>query len=151
MENQAAKRPMVLVVEDDPLMLTALAAVLHGAGLRCFLARDQQVALRATAEHQFDLMVVSIDENVLRAAADVAALRASQQSNNVPVIFIAPRLDAAWIEPLNAAGGVFCLTRPFEPQRLVELAEQATTVEHLSIARLAPPKAHFAKEWVRLS
>ncbi len=40
MENQAAKRPTVLVVEPDPLMLTALAAVLDSAGFRCFLARD---------------------------------------------------------------------------------------------------------------
>ena len=151
MENQAAKRPTVLVVEPDPLMLTAMAAVLDSAGLRCTLARSQEVAIAAASQSQFDLMVVSIGEDVLPAAAATAQLRAAGPSGPVPVIFVAPRLDPSWIEPLNAAGGVYCLTRPFEPAKLIELAEQATALEHVSVSRLSPPKAHFAKEWVRLS
>lgn len=151
MENQAAKRPMVLVIEPDPLMLTALAAVLDSAGFRCVLARTQEVALKAAASNAFDLILASIDENVLDAAANVAKLRGYQSSENLPVIFVAPRLDANWIEPLNKAGGVYCLTRPFEPERLVELALQACTLPHLSIARVAPPRAHFVNDWVRLT
>ncbi len=151
MENQATKRPMVLVVESDPLMLTAIASVLNSVGYRVVLAKSQLVAMKAAADAQFDLMVVSIDDNILQAAADTATLRASQSNASVPVIFLAPRLDTSWIEPLNKAGGVFCLTKPFDQEKLLELVEQASTLSHLSVARLAPPKAHFANEWVKLS
>ena len=151
MENQAAKRPTVLVVEPDPLMLTAMAAVLDSAGFRCTLARSHEIALAAAKASHFDLLVVSIDDDILPAAAATSQLRAAGPGGAVPVLFIAPRLDPSWIEPLNAAGGVYCLTRPFEPAKLIELAEQATALEHVSVSRLAPPKAHFAKEWVRLS
>ncbi len=151
MENQAAKRPMVLVIESDPLMLTALAAVLDSAGFRCFLARSHEVALTATRNTQFDLIVASIDEEILSAAKRVSELRTHQLSEHLPVIFIAPRLDVSWIEPLNKAGGVYCLTRPFEPEKLMELAHQACTITHLTVAKVAPPKMHHVHDWVRLT
>ena len=152
MENQAAKRPMVLVVEPDALMLTAMAAVLHSAGFRSFLAKTHDVAVAACKTTSFDLIVASFEENqVLHVAQNVAQLRSYQQNADLPVIFVSSRLDVSWIEPLNKAGGVHCLTRPFEPEKLIELAEQACMFPHLAIARLAPPKAHFAHDWVRLT
>jgi DNA-binding response OmpR family regulator len=151
MENQVAKQPMVLVIEQDPLMLTAMAAVLNSAGFRCLLARTHEVGMAATRNAQFDLIVASFEDDVLEVARNVSELRDHQLGENLPVIFIAPRLDQSWIEPLNKAGGVHCLTRPFEPERLIELAEEACTLPHLSFAKVAPPKAHFMHDWVRLS
>ncbi len=107
--------------------------------------------MAATKTTQFDLIVASFTDDVLDAAENVAALRSHQLSEHLPVIFIAPRLDVSWIEPLNKAGGVYCLTRPFEPEKLIELAEQSCILPHLSVAKVAPPKAHFVHDWVRLT
>ena len=149
MENQATKRPLILVVESDPLMLTVIAASLDAKGFRCFLARNHEVAKKATADEQFDLIVMSIDTQILQAAEQAAELRESQLSDGLPIVFLAPRLDTAWIQPLNQAGGVFCLTKPFDPDRLMQLCHQAIYAP-ISVTRLAPPQAHFANQWVRL-
>ncbi len=38
------KPPMLLIVENDPLLLTGMAAILDKRGYRCFLARNLEVA-----------------------------------------------------------------------------------------------------------
>jgi len=151
MENQVTKPPMILVVERDPLMLTGISAILDMQGYRCFLARDIEIASQATDTLQFDLIVLSIENNLDAAIAGARKLRASQRSIGLPIIFLAPRLEADWIGPLNAVGGVYCLPKPFEPELLIELVEKTLCMPHLAIARVAPPKAHFSNTWVKLS
>lgn len=151
MENQVTKPPMILVVERDPLMLTGIAAVLDMQGYRCFLARNVEIATQATETLQFDLIVFSIDDKLDAAVAGAGKLRVSQRATGLPIIFLAPRLDAEWIGPLNSVGGVYCLPKPFEPETLIELVEKTLCMPHLAIARVAPPKAHFGNAWVKLS
>jgi DNA-binding response OmpR family regulator len=150
MENQVTKQPAILVVEPDPLMLTAIAAVLDSRGYRCFLARDVSVASQATDQMPFDLIVLSLGEDLSAATQAAQRLRANQRTEGLPVIFIAPRLNPEWIGPLNAVGGVSCLSSPFEPETLLDLVDKAVWMPHLAVARLAPPPAHFEKSWVRL-
>ena len=52
---------------------------------------------------------------------------------------------------MNAVGGVYCVPKPFEPELLIELVEKTLCMPHLAAARIAPPKAHFSKSWVKLS
>jgi DNA-binding response OmpR family regulator len=151
MENQVTKPPMILVVERDPMMLTGISAILDMQGYRCFLARDTEIARQATETLQFDLIVLSVDSDLGKAVSSAEKLRASQRSVGLPIIFLAPRLDAAWIGPLNSVGGVYCLPKPFEPELLLELAEKALYMPHLATARVAPPSAHFSNTWVKLS
>lgn len=149
MENQAAKKPTVLIFEPDSLLGTAMSAVLESAAMTCQHVKDPVAAVREATSQAYDLLVYAVEEDVLATAEQVAALRRSAPAP-MPVIFVASKLDASWIEPLNAAGGVYCLTRPFEPARLIEYAREAISVDHISVARSAPPKAHFSKDWVRL-
>lgn len=151
MENQAVKPPMILIVEKDPLMLTAMTAVLDQKGYRCFLARDTEVGLKATQTMTFDLIVFSFGSDVQKAASDACQLRGHDQTRELPVLFIADRFDPNWIEPLNLAGGIYCLPKPFQPEVLLDLVEKALCLPHLAVAKIAPPKAHFANDWVRLS
>lgn len=143
--------PKILVIEPDSLYLTGIAAVLDSTGYRCFLARDVDVAVEATASTQFDLIVFSINENIEKAVADAKRLKVGQKAIDLPIVFLAPRLDVEWIGPLNGVGGVYCLPKPFEPEVLMELVDKAIWMPHVATARIAPPKAHFSNEWVRLS
>ena len=151
MENQVTKPPMILVVERDPLMLTGISAVLDMQGYRCFLARDIEIASQATDTLQFDLIVLSIENNLDEAIKGAVKLRIHQRATGLPIIFLAPRLEADWIAPLNSVGGVYCLPKPFEPELLIELVEKTLCMPHLATARVAPPKAHFSNAWVKLS
>jgi DNA-binding response OmpR family regulator len=151
MENQAVKPPMVLIVESDPLMLTGLAAILDKKGYRCFLARTVEIAEQATQSIAFDLIVYSFATDPIEAAQAVAKLRTTEQMLDCPVLFLADAYDSKWIEPLNLAGGVYCLPKPFEPELFLELVDKTFCLPHLAAAKVAPPKPHFAKDWVRLS
>ena len=52
----------VLLVDSDPLMLTAMGAVLDMHGHRALLARNEEVAMKAIAENELDLIVLAIAE-----------------------------------------------------------------------------------------
>ncbi len=150
MENQVTKPPMILIVERDPLMLTGISAVLDMQGYRCFLARDIEIAVQATESLQFDLIVLSIENDLEAAVEGAKRLRVGQRAIGLPIIFLAPRLEADWIGPLNSVGGVYCLPKTFEPELLIELVQKTLCMPHLAIARVAPPKAHFSNAWVKL-
>ena len=96
MENQVTKPPMILVVERDPLMLTGISAILDMQGYRCFLARDLEIASQATQSLQFDLIVLSFENSFEAAVEGAAKLRSTQRSTGLPIIFLAPRLEADW-------------------------------------------------------
>ena len=151
MENQAVKPPMVLIVESDPLLLTGLSAILDQKGYRCFLARDVAVGKKATQAMAFDLIVLSFASDALQASKDACELRGEIESRDLPVLFLADAFEPAWIEPLNLAGGVYCLPKPFAPEIFLDLVEKALCLPHLAFAKIAPPKLHFAKDWVKLS
>lgn len=138
MENQAVKAPMVLIVERDPLMLTAMSAILDQRGYRCFLARDVSVGLKATSAMTFDLIVLSFDEDPIQAANDALQLRGSVQTKELPVVFIANGFQPSWIEPLNQAGGVYCLPKNFQPEQFLDVIEKAFCLPHLVVAKIAP-------------
>jgi DNA-binding NarL/FixJ family response regulator len=89
--------------------------------------------------------------DVLAAASGASELRNTTKSKETPVLFLADRLEANWIEPLNLAGGVYCLPKPFEPEVLLDLVEKAFCLPHLAVAKVAPPKPHYSNEWVRLT
>jgi DNA-binding response OmpR family regulator len=150
MENQAVKPPMVLIVESDPLMLTGLSAILDQKGMRCFLARDVSIGMKATQSMTFDLIVLSFDSDAVKAAQNACELRGNASTRELPVLFLADAFELSWIEPLNLAGGVYCLPKPFDPEVFLDLVEKALCLPHLAVAKIAPPKAHFAKDWVRL-
>ncbi len=151
MENQAVKPPMVLIVESDPLLLTGMAAILDKKGYRCFLARTLEIAEQATQSIAFDLIVFSFGTDPIQAAQSALSLRRSEHMGECPVLFLADGYDPKWIEPLHLAGGVYCLPKPFEPEVFLELVDRAFCLPHLAAAKIAPPKPHFAKDWVRLT
>lgn len=151
MENQAVKPPMILIVESDALLLTGMSAILDQKGYRCFLARNIDVGLKATQAMAFDLIVLSFERDPLRAASDACQLRGNASTRELPVLFLADMFEPNWIEPLNLAGGVYCLPKPFDPDVFLDLVDKTLCLPHLAVAKIAPPNAHFAKDWVRLS
>ncbi len=151
MENQAVKPPMILIVENDPLLLAGMAAVLDKKGYRCFLARNLEVGKQATESIAFDLILFSFESDAIAAAQAASELRAKRATEEIPVLFLADRFETRFIEPLHLAGGVYCLPKPFEPEVLLDLVDKAFCLPHLAAAKVAPAKAHFTNDWVRLT
>ncbi len=141
----------VLLIDNDPLMLTAMGAVLDMQGHRAVLARNEEMAMQSIAAGQFDVIVLSIEQ--LSSGCDFAArLRAPEMVRDVPIIFLVPELSQSWLPKLAAHGGVVCLLKPVDPHALIELVDKALWLPHLARSKNSPPAAHLHQQhdWIKL-
>ena len=141
----------ILVVDSDPLMLTAMASVLDMQGHRALLARTEEVAMKAIESSDLDLIVLAIDD-LSKGCEFAERLRSLEKTRDVPVIFLVPQLTAEWSSRLHAHGGVFSLLQPIDPYALIDLVDRAVWMPHIAKAKIGTPATHLsrAKDWVRL-
>ena len=142
-----------LVIDSDPLMLTALGAVLDMQGHRCVLARTEALAMASITAGQFDLIILSIDE-LQQGCQFAARLRAPEANRDVPIIFLVPQLAPHWLSALSAHGGVYCLLKPVDPSALLDLVDKALWLPHVAAGRGPLPAGHLTAQpqadWVTL-
>ena len=141
----------ILVIERDPLMLTAMSAMFDMQGYKAILARTEEVALQAIAAGPIDLIVLSIDK--LQEGCEFAArLRSAESTSDISIVFLTPELSPAWTGQLQSHGGVSCMLKPVDPAELAELVEKALWMPHVAMRRANPPQSHLHKvsDWVRL-
>ncbi len=150
-QTRHSSHSTILVIERDPLMLTAMSAMFDMQGYKAVLARTEQVAQQAIAAGPIDLIVLSIEK--LQEGCEFAArLRSSETTSDISIVFLTPELSPAWTGPLQVQGGVFCMLKPVDPAALAELVEKALWMPHVAQRRANPPRAHLHKvsDWVRL-
>lgn len=163
----------LLLIDNDPLMLTAMGAALNMQGHRVVLARNEQMALASIVAGQFDVIVLSIEE-LASGCGFATKLRGPEIARDVPIIFLVPEISNHWLTQLSAQGGVFCLLKPVDPYELIELVEKSLWLPHIARGRLAhagsgkasssgkssspsngssPPATHLTQQsdWVKLS
>jgi len=142
----------ILVVENDPLMLTVIGSLMDMQGHRSVLARTEEVAQQAIVQNQFDAIVLSI-EGLDAGCRFAGELRRTEATCDVPVIFLVPELDATWSTRLAAHGGVFSLLKPVDPHALLELVEKVLWMPHVAKGRVAPPNLSNTsqQDWVKLN
>jgi response regulator RpfG family c-di-GMP phosphodiesterase len=141
----------VLLVDRDPLTLTAMASVLHMQGHRGVLARTEEVAMQAILNEPIDVIVLAIED--LDAGCQFAhRLRSQERNQDVPIIFLVPKLTAEWTQPLHAHGGVYSLLQPIDPHDLIELVERAIWLPHVANLKIGKPNLLSGQtdDWVKL-
>ncbi len=142
----------ILVVENDPLMLTAICSLMDMQGHRPVMARTEEVAMQAIASNQFDAIVLSIDG--LDAGCRFATeLRSTNATRDVPILFLVPEQNPNWSSRLAAHGGVFSLLKPVDPHALIELIEKVLWMPHVAKGRMGAPNISFGnqQDWVKLT
>ena len=121
----------VLLIDEDPLTLTATAAVLHLTGHDCHMARDGEAALKAVRGLSLDLIVCDVDVEGGEGIRLCRELRAEPNGQDVPLIFVSGQDEPAAIKDQRAKGDCYFLKRPFESNDLVDLVETALWMPHL--------------------
>ena len=113
------RKPLILVVEDDPSVQGFLSVLLEGDGYEVEVARDGleglvQMEISRPNLVLLDIMMPNVSgERVLREIQNDPRLR------NVPVIVVSGKHDVHEIfDPVLGADRVF--TKPFEPQSLLD-------------------------------
>jgi CheY-like chemotaxis protein len=113
---------VILIVEDDPSLLTLIAGILTDEGYEVVEAKNGQVGLNALTRGQPDLVLLDWNMPVMNGRAFLE--RASQEYPEVPVVIMTAtyRIDSLAAD-LPVAG---ILAKPFDLETLLDTIARFT-------------------------
>lgn len=129
----------LLVVDDEPRLLRAVAADLRGEGYEVTTAHSGAAALSLVALEIPDLIVSDIRMPVMDGFAFARRLREHQTTALIPIIFLTARDTTSDRVQGFRAGVDAYLTKPFEPDELLAIIAsilQRVERTHSQITRL---------------
>jgi DNA-binding response OmpR family regulator len=129
----AHRAPLVLIVDDEPGELRALADLLRGDGLRVSVAVDGRQGFHRAQALSPDLILLDVRMPAMDGFAVCRLLKESPRTQDVPVIFLtSAAADEERLEGL-LHGGVDYVTKPCLPAEVL-----ARIRIHLRLAPRAP-------------
>lgn len=117
----------LLVVDDEPNLLTAIAAVLRGEQYDVTTARNGKDALLQIARSLPDLIVSDVRMPLMDGFQLARKLRSAPHTALIPIIFLTAKDETDnRIEGFRAGVDVY-LTKPFEPDELLAVIHNILT------------------------
>ena len=108
----------VLVVDDDPILLSLLKKALCGQGLAVTTASNGDIALHLLAEHCFDVVLTDLQ---LGATSGLAVISKARQTTPAALVLMMSSCCAGdWVEVARALGAHDCLVKPFSLPSLLD-------------------------------
>jgi DNA-binding NtrC family response regulator len=114
-----AERPVVLVVDDEPLNVDLLEQELGAAGYDVIAANAGDEALTLAASRRPDLILLDVMMSGMDGYETCRRLKSNESTRSIPVIFLTALTDAFDRVRGFGAGGVDYVAKPFEPQELL--------------------------------
>jgi DNA-binding response OmpR family regulator len=105
----------VLVVDDEPSFRTICRINLEAAGIQVVEAADGEAALAVIKERCPDLILLDVMMPTLDGWELAAALTATEETRNLPIVFLTARSEPAARARGRELGAVGFITKPFDP------------------------------------
>jgi CheY-like chemotaxis protein len=137
MSPLAHEPALILIIDNDPIMLTGIAAVLNVSGYECHCARDGIAATKAVKSLALDLIICDVDLGRESGLELCSQLRQIPGVEDVPMMFISSNQTPDIVRRSHAAGGAYYLRKPFDPEVLIELVSKALWLPHLVQSRVS--------------
>ena len=118
-------RPLVLVADDDPDILSLVALRLERAGYEVVVARNGEEAVTRAVERTPDIALLDVMMPRLDGYAATARLRAHDATRHMPVILLTARVQEADIARGIEAGADDYVKKPFSTQELRDRIQAA--------------------------
>ena len=128
---------LILVVDDDALTLTGVAATLDMAGYECHCAQDPGAALKGSRALSLDLVICDVKIKGESGLELCKELRQEPGNFDVPVLYVSSSQAPDIIRRSHEAGGAYYLRKPFDPDVLIELVGKALWMPHLVQSRVS--------------
>jgi DNA-binding response OmpR family regulator len=116
----SADAPLILVADDDRDIRELVALRLGRAGYRVETASDGLEAFDRAVELRPDLVVLDVSMPGVDGFETSRRLRADPRTAHVPVVFLTARTRDEDVLTGYARGGDGYVTKPFEPQELLD-------------------------------
>jgi DNA-binding response OmpR family regulator len=120
-----AGRPLILVADDDPDILSLVALRLERSGFEVIVARDGEQAVAAALERAPDIALLDVMMPKLDGYQVTEWLRGNQATRHMPVILLTARVQEADIARGIAAGADDYVRKPFSTQELQDRVQAA--------------------------
>jgi len=121
----------ILVVDDTPANIQALAAILRERGYKISVATNGRQALEVLAQVRPDLILLDVMMPEMDGFETCRRIRENDAWREIPVIFLTARTETADIVKGFELGAVDYVAKPFHAHELL-----ARVRTHLTIARL---------------
>ena len=114
----------VLICDDDAAILRVIEVNLQVEGYEVLLAHHGEEALEVAAAEHPDLIILDIMMPRLDGYQTCERLKASDDTKDIPVIFLSAKAQQSDIDKGLAYGVVDYVTKPFDPNDLIEAVER---------------------------
>ena len=142
----------ILVVDDTPDNLRLLSAMLTQLGYEVRRVINGQTALKTAQAAPPDLILLDIMMPDMNGYEVCQRLKASEQTRDIPVIFISALDEVLDKVKAFAVGGVDYITKPFSEEEVFARVETNLTIRRLQTAlRLTHFYLDRSKDWVIFS
>ena len=121
----------ILVVDDTPANLQALAAILKEKGYQISVATNGQQALDVLGRVQPDLILLDVMMPEMDGFETCRRLKVSDQLRHIPVIFLTGKTDTTDIVRGFELGAVDYVAKPFNAHELLARVNTHLTVDQL--------------------
>jgi len=121
-EQERDPSPLLLIVDDDPLILTTLTIGLGQAGYRVIEANSGEMALDICREHRPSLAILDIQ---MTGMSGIETAKEIYQQFKIPFLFLTAVTERYTVNSAAREGALGFLVKPVELTQLVPSIETA--------------------------
>ena len=121
--TENSDKPLVLVADDDPDILSLVSLRLEKAGYEVVSANDGREAYDAVQERRPDAAILDVRMPEMDGLELIRSIRADEQCTDMLVIALSARVREANIAEGLEAGADEYMQKPFSGKQLIELVE----------------------------
>jgi len=126
-----APNPRILIVDDTPANIQALAAILKEKGYQISVATNGRQALEVLARVQPDLILLDVMMPEMDGFETCRRLKAAEQWRHLPVIFLTAKTETADLVQGFELGAVDYVAKPFNAHELLARVNTHLTMDEL--------------------
>ncbi len=119
--------PTVLVVDDSDVIRSLIVLNLELEGFSVHEARDGQECLDVVEKVRPDLITLDAAMPRRDGFSTLEALRTNPATSSIPVVMVSARAQGSDVARGKALGADAYITKPFEPEDLVQTVRSLTT------------------------
>ena len=114
----------ILFVDDEKDLVTMVAVRLESKGYEVLAAYDGEEALAKARKEKPDLIILDIMMPKMDGYDVCTALKGDPQYAGIPIIMFSAKAQPRDVERGKQAGADAYITKPFEPQALLEQVQE---------------------------
>lgn len=114
----------ILAVDDSPSVRQAIRIALTTAGYAVSEATNGAEGLEKAESGEFDLIITDLNMPVMDGLTMIQQLRARGKVVGVPIVFLSTESDQGIKAQAKAAGATGWMTKPFDTDKLVQIANR---------------------------